>query len=698
MAATRMTSRSEKPDTETSARALSTNGLRALKTLAGHVERDVGDEVRSAIQRELTARVLELGTWVVARAAGLVGERAPASWEDLRTLSTEISEDPRLFRQESEGPLFEHPVAYAMGISADSFAEAFATMAPSDVRTVDGAVAVESLGGLYEEIVGWELVRGADGALVFAPGEARRRAGAHFTSRAVTQPLVERTLLAIVPRDPLELVVCDPAAGSGAFLIEVCRFLGARLCERSPRTTERAALRRAAEHAVVGVDDDPRAIALARLSLRLLAGVSRVGADWPKGALVCGDALIGLIASPSTFATRAACDAAFVAKHPGMASELASRAIVPVHWALTFPRAMARGGFDAMVGNPPWVSYAGRAAQPLEPTKRSYYLTEYEAFAGYRNLQSLFVERAVKLVRPGGRIGFVLPTSMSDLGGYEPSRRAHDKLALCDDALPDLEGGGFEGVFQPCMALLSTRRAVPEVIDKTGVWPLERSDLDEVSADLLARLAALPVLPAALFGERGFQSSSTDVASFAAQPAGSRDTPLRVGGDVAPFERKSPSLYCDPALLGGRLRGDDAYREVAFLLRQTARYPMAQLSDGLAFRNSVLAGFSDQAFDAAFLVAYLNASPVRWYHYTKHRDARQGMPQLKIGHLRALPAVATDTKRAADVRAMGVALGNANRGITPDEQAALDEAVADLLDLPASARETITAWWRAHAR
>ncbi|HVY47770.1 MAG TPA: hypothetical protein VHB21_17900, partial [Minicystis sp.] len=64
-----------------------------------------------------------------------------------------------------------------------------------------------------------------------------------------------------------------------------------------------------------------------------------------------------------------------------------------------------RRGFDACVGNPPWVSYAGRAAQPLDDGLRAFYAAAYASFAGYKNLQGLFVERVASLLRAGGRLG-----------------------------------------------------------------------------------------------------------------------------------------------------------------------------------------------------------------------------------------------------------------------------------------------------
>jgi hypothetical protein len=118
---------------------------------------------------------------------------------------------------------------------------------------------------------------------------------------------------------------------------------------------------------------------------------------------------------------------------------------------------------------------------------------------------------------------------------------------------------------------------------------------------------------------------------------------------------------------------------------------MAALSDGAGFRNSLLAGFDDPAHPAPFLVAYLNSSPIRWLHYVRHRDARNGMPQLKVAHLRATPAP-PNARLVAELERMGSELSSKNRGVTVTEQEALDRAVADAFELTSREWETLRAW------
>ncbi|HRI71887.1 MAG TPA: hypothetical protein PK156_46965, partial [Polyangium sp.] len=382
----------------------------------------------------------------------------------------------------------------------------------------------------------------------------------------------------------------------------------------------------------------------------------------------------------------------------GLPPKLENRAVQflarcqPFHWDVEFADVLGRGGFDAFLGNPPWVSYAGRAAQPLEDGLRQYYRETYPSFAAYRNLQALFLSRCAALLRPAGRIGFVLPSSMSELGGYAPTRQDHERYCECDEDLPDF-GDVFDDVFQPSMALLSTRR--PEVIsvEKPRSWPLHRSDLTDAAIALVERLVAFPTFPSELFGERGFQSMGDDIDHLHALDAskGVFRVGVRVGGDIEPFLCRAPKFYCDPSTFGARFRPAEDWQNVRLLIRQTARFPIVAVSDGQAFRNSILAGFSSETWNQFFLLAWLNSSPIRWIHYVRNRDARQGMPQVKIAHLRAIPAPKS-TEFVARIETLGRTYGARNTGISTDEQGGLDELVAEALEITLDERTIIHDW------
>ena len=155
------------------------------------------------------------------------------------------------------------------------------------------------------------------GAMVLQPNEERRRSGSHYTPRALTEPIVSTTLEPILarlrgeenkpprPAQILNLKVCDPAMGSGAFLVEACRELGDALVEAwhahgevptiPPDEDEVIFARRLiAQRCLYGVDRNPVAVDLAKVSLWLVTLAKDHALTFLDHALRHGDSLVGL--------------------------------------------------------------------------------------------------------------------------------------------------------------------------------------------------------------------------------------------------------------------------------------------------------------------------------------------------------------------------------------------------------------------
>lgn len=517
------------------------------------------------------------------------------------------------------------------------------------------------------------------GTLVVDTSSQRRRSGSHYTPRELCRQVAVRTLEPLLrdrsSEELLDLRICDPAMGTGAFLWDVGLLVSEHVVaawqrEGQARRTRADAIREVASRCLYGVDRDPVARALCTFSLARDAGLADRSEDIGRH-LLTGDSLIGRIER----------------ERPGPVTSLST-----FDWSERFPEIFQRSrpGFDACIGNPPWVAFVGRAAQPLEPEVARVYALSNPAFRAYRTLHGLFIRRAAELLRPGGRLGLIVPTSVADLAGYGPTRAAHDELCEADEDLLDFGNGSFAGVFQPCMGLTSTRRSAPASPRGRAVALRLRSSASDAARALVAQLAELPVLPPELFGERGYQTSRDDLSRLARTRETPFTTPLHQGADVGEMSLAPPAVFADASALQGRFRPEREWREVAVLIRQTARYPIAVVSDGLPFRNSILAGFTDRDWTAPALAAYLNSAAVRWYHYARHRDAREGMPQLKIGHLRAIPALASSSARRA-VHDVGEAASRAG-GLSPALRDELDRTVFDALDLDAPARQLVLSW------
>lgn len=156
--------------------------------------------------------------------------------------------------------------------------------------------------------------RVAAGRLVLQPGEERRRTGSHYTPRWLSEKVVQRTLEPILAclgeartaEQILTLKICDPAMGSGAFLVAACRLLAEELVAAWDRAGELAALTEAhgdpllharrlvAQRCLYGVDKNAAAVELAKLSLWLVTLSKDLPFTFVDHALRHGDSLVGL--------------------------------------------------------------------------------------------------------------------------------------------------------------------------------------------------------------------------------------------------------------------------------------------------------------------------------------------------------------------------------------------------------------------
>ncbi len=182
------------------------------------------------------------------------------------------------------------------------------------------------------------------GSIYVTKGTDRRSTGTHYTPRALTEEVVKTTLDPLLyigvsegtepsletlkpPTDILALKVCDPACGSGAFLVQACRYMAERVVEgwaraeaasgnSGPLTVpeaipagashsqqllptepeERLALARrlVAERCLYGVDFNPMAVEMAKLSLWLVTLHKHRPFTFLDHSIKCGDSLLGL--------------------------------------------------------------------------------------------------------------------------------------------------------------------------------------------------------------------------------------------------------------------------------------------------------------------------------------------------------------------------------------------------------------------
>ena len=186
-------------------------------------------------------------------------------------------------------------------------------------RPVQAADTVEQLHAALDPVVDPQATPDLVpmGAMVLQPSDERRRSGSHYTPRELTQPIVRTALEPVLarlqddedrpprPEAILDLKVCDPAMGSGAFLVETCRQLAEALIEAwrahdaapglLPDEDEVIVARRlVAQKCLYGVDRNPVAVDLAKMSLWLATLARHHPLTFIDHALRHGDSLVGL--------------------------------------------------------------------------------------------------------------------------------------------------------------------------------------------------------------------------------------------------------------------------------------------------------------------------------------------------------------------------------------------------------------------
>jgi SAM-dependent methyltransferase len=513
---------------------------------------------------------------------------------------------------------------------------------------------LEAFGQLYESLL---AARPAD-----TERSLRKRTGSYYTPEALTRVVAGRAFDALnralggstLPSRALRIV--DPALGAGAFLLQA----GREVVERTGRSAAEVV-----EHELFGVDVSPLAVAVAEASLWLLAdapglSLAAAGAHLHEGDALCGGAA-------------------------GVA--LGRRG---VDFAELLPDGV--DGFDLVLGNPPWVAFAGRATQPLTPAMREHYRLSFRAFRGYPTLHALFVELAARLA-PRGVVALLIPSPVADLDGYRHVRRALSESHAVEEPLLELGQDAFASVTQPCFALVAAPRQTAEPKPERPFVLTERRRSAGAAAAVrtppaLERLAGLARLPPELFGEMGLQTNSAVTRQLlyrGATPPAEFSYALLEGRNIAEFRRSPARLFLKPdqVFLSAqrcRLRDASDYARVKIVVRQTAAITIAAAHDGTPFRNSLLAGFELPEYPFSLTLGLLNSTLYRALHLAGRRDARQGaFPQVKIGHLRSLPA--PPPALPARLHIAELSLQASRTGLTAELRRALDSVVFDAFGL-----------------
>jgi type I restriction-modification system DNA methylase subunit len=325
------------------------------------------------------------------------------------------------------------------------------------------AIPIHILGSIYERFLGKVIVTTDHRAKVVEKPEVRKAGGVYYTPEYIVRYIVENTVGTLIagktPDEIAGMRFADIACGSGSFLLGVFDLLlsyHGHYYNEHPGKAHKGdciardgklfvSLRKKREillNNIYGVDIDAQAVEVCQLSLYLkllqeeteasarqylldfehTARMKKVLPDLGKN-IVCGNSLIGTdILNSHLFAGDE------------------ERKLNPMNFEDAFPEIMKRGGFDAIVGNPPW---GGDIDKQLDYFHQTYPATTQEHTDSFK----LFIDRALRLVRNGGLTSMIAPSTILR------QRRLKDVRSLMLQnrirLLTDLGEGVFHGVVAP---------------------------------------------------------------------------------------------------------------------------------------------------------------------------------------------------------------------------------------------------------
>jgi adenine-specific DNA-methyltransferase len=332
------------------------------------------------------------------------------------------------------------------------------------------AIPIHILGSIYERFLGKVIVATDKRVKVEEKPEVRKAGGVYYTPEYIVRYIVENTVGKLIagktPDQIAKMRFADIACGSGSFLLGVfdllIKYHGQYYNDNPGKARKRDCIKRDGKfylslhkkreillNNIYGVDIDAQAVEVCQLSLylKLLQEETEASAhlylfDFAKQALlpslskniVCGNSLIGMdILEGQLFPSDE------------------ERKLNPMNFEDAFPEVMKRGGFDIIVGNPPWGALFSETELEYHRQKnREIIIRMIDSFM-------YFVYRASKKINSAGYLGMILP----DVVLYQGDNEALRRYLLMNFSLKAVlnMGSVFNKVTRPASILILRRGA-----------------------------------------------------------------------------------------------------------------------------------------------------------------------------------------------------------------------------------------------
>ncbi|MCL2416860.1 MAG: N-6 DNA methylase [Bacteroidales bacterium] len=305
-------------------------------------------------------------------------------------------------------------------------------------------LSVEILGSAYEQFLGKQITLSKVGGrpTIEHKPEVRKAGGVYYTPQYIVDYIVEHTVGKLIkgktPKEVSKIKIVDPSCGSGSFLIGAYQYLlnwhkdfysengkPSKGGKNNPLTPmgelTTAKKKEILLNNIFGVDLDSNAVEVTKLSLLLKCMEGETKESIEAQTKMFHDRILPTL-DDNIKSGNSLIDLDY---YDGELDFGDDRKVKPFSWQKNFPEVFAQGGFDCVIGNPPYRTLQlGKKQESQEKAILDYYQIRYKAGFEYKvNLFALFIEKSLSLVADKGYFSFIVPNSLYNTISFKPIRK-----------------------------------------------------------------------------------------------------------------------------------------------------------------------------------------------------------------------------------------------------------------------------------
>ncbi len=281
---------------------------------------------------------------------------------------------------------------------------------------------LEILGSAYEQFLGKVIrITPAHHAKIEDKPEVRKAGGVYYTPQYIVDYIVKNTVGKLIegktPNEISKIKIVDPACGSGSFLIGAFQYLldyhknyysnsgkPSKGKKDNPLTPDghltTSEKKKILLNNIFGVDLDINAVEVTKLSLLLKCMEGETDASIAQQFKLWNERVLPTL-DDNIKDGNSVIDTDFYDSQLDFGDD---KKIKPFNWEKRFVEIFAEGGFDIVIGNPPYVR-----SKLIEDTERDYFTNKFKSTIGTFDLYSIFLEKSFQLLKSEGVVAFINP-------------------------------------------------------------------------------------------------------------------------------------------------------------------------------------------------------------------------------------------------------------------------------------------------